>query len=194
MFEINPMNGSIVMNRGDSGEFPLVINQGNAFNPIPYTLGEQDSVYLAIEEPNQPFEDAIVNKVYTKNSAIVDDEGNIIIKIKPEDTVALMPGRYYYEIKLVTNNQNQYRNMYRVLTLNDDFTFTLIDERAGEELLSGTYEEFEDVINFMDTNGIVYQGTLQGKFILLQFDDLVYEREDMQVSTIIPQTRFTIWE
>lgn len=102
MFEIDPLSKAIFMNRGDSGQFPLIINLGTPMNPIIHKLDNNDTVYLAIEEPNQPFEDAIVKKVYAPGDRVLDANGDLIIKIKPDDTVALMPGKYYYEIKLVS--------------------------------------------------------------------------------------------
>ena len=57
-------------------------------------------MYFALMEPNKFWEQAILKQIYT-----IDDEkteeGDLIIKITPDETEYLTPGTYYYEIKLV---------------------------------------------------------------------------------------------
>ena len=85
----------IKINRGDSYEFTikapkLAINDNNVY----------DGVYLAILYPNQRVEDAVILKgIYTK--AEQDEKtGEIKIKLTPNDTKHLVPGVYYYTVKL----------------------------------------------------------------------------------------------
>ena len=49
-------------------------------------------------EPNQPFETAIVRKKFTNKD--LDDNGNVKVRFWPEDTQLLLPGKYYYQVKL----------------------------------------------------------------------------------------------
>ena len=71
-------------------------------------------------EPNQPFECALVKKKYTKETVRHDQCGNILIKIESEDTVALIPGKYYYQIKL--RKYTEYDD-YDVITVIDKTEF-----------------------------------------------------------------------
>ena len=90
-------NNIIVLNRGDSYSFNLTIIDENSESGI-YSLEGNDTVYLGIMDPNQPFELALVKKKYTVED--LDEAGNLFIEILPEDTVDLFPGIYYYSIKL----------------------------------------------------------------------------------------------
>lgn len=109
MFYLNS-NGIITLSRGDSAEAPLFLNQGTKICPIRYKLQGNDIVYLGVTEPNQKFEDAIIRKVYTKDN--LNDLGDVVVKLEPSDTVNLIPGKYYYEVKLsyYDNDGNNYIN------------------------------------------------------------------------------------
>ena len=65
-----------------------------------YTLQDSDVLYLGIMEPNQPFETAIIRKRVTNKD--IDDFGNLFVRFWPEDTLHVSPGKYYYQIKLQT--------------------------------------------------------------------------------------------
>ena len=56
-------------------------------------------MFFAIEEPHQRFECAIVRKVYTYLD--VNEEGDVVVKLSHDDTNNLLPGEYYYEVKLL---------------------------------------------------------------------------------------------
>lgn len=90
-------NNKICVTRGDSFSVPLFLNNGTEINPLRYELKEQDEVYLAIMVPNQPFEHALVKKVF--NHQNLNDYGDVQIEIDHEDTRCLEPGKYYYQIK-----------------------------------------------------------------------------------------------
>ena len=97
MFRIET-TGIVRVNRGDTFQCPLFINKGTELYPIRFRLKDEDKCYLGIMEPNQRFEDAIVKKVYTNSDE--NENGDIVIKFNTEDTLYLLPGKYYYEIKL----------------------------------------------------------------------------------------------
>ena len=100
MFNI-AKNGIITITRGDSAETSLYINIGTELEPEKWILADNDQVYLGIMEPNQLFEDAIVKKLYTKgNYTDKDDPEALTISFDCEDTENLLPGVYYYSIKL----------------------------------------------------------------------------------------------
>ena len=67
--------------------------------PARYALGNDDILCFAVTEPHQDFEHAIIKKVFTKDSPI-DEDRDLIISFKPEDTEYLVPGVYYYQVKL----------------------------------------------------------------------------------------------
>ena len=99
------LNGQITHYRGDTLSTPIKIFEGDKLSPIPYYLSENDTLYLGIMEPGQAFEDAIVKKVYTKDSS-KDNEGNILFELKTTDTEYLLPGKYYYTVKLKKQSED----------------------------------------------------------------------------------------
>lgn len=103
MFDYSPQH-IITVNRGDSFELPLFINAGTIFEPIRYELKDGDKVLFAVKEPHQSFENAIVRKLFTNND--LNDEGDVIIKFGTSDTENLLPGIYYYAVKLQFADMN----------------------------------------------------------------------------------------
>lgn len=112
MFNISD-SGTITLTRGDSFSSPLYINQGTELSPVRYILTENDTVYFAIMEENKSFEDAIIKKVYNGSSEATLD-GDIILKLKPQDTENLVCGKYIYTVKL---KQTVSQDDYDVTTL-----------------------------------------------------------------------------
>lgn len=94
------------MNRGDTFIHPLVINQGTELNFNQYQLQDDEYLYVAIMEPKQSFEDALIRKRYSKNSD-KDEDGNILFILDPIDTEYLLTGKYYITVKLrsIINNK-----------------------------------------------------------------------------------------
>jgi hypothetical protein len=90
-------NNMIIMNRGDTHEFDLIIEDANSSDGR-YRIQGDDTIYFGIMDPHQPFEEALVKKKFTVDDA--DEEGNLIIVINPEDTLDLLPGTYYYSVKI----------------------------------------------------------------------------------------------
>ncbi len=114
--------GIIKMFRGDSNELILDIKDGNNMYYSNYEITQDDTIYFGLMEIHQKFEDAILKKVFTLQD--VDQDGDIIIKIKPSDTEYLLPGKYYYSIKMKHNNSE---NDYDVYTIVKETEFWILD-------------------------------------------------------------------
>lgn len=95
-------NGIITMTAGDTFKYPMFINAGNIASPLRYILTENDKVCLSIKEPGQPFEHAIVRKVFTKDNLNVF--GDVVVELDNSDTENLVEGTYYYEVRLLYTN------------------------------------------------------------------------------------------
>ena len=98
-------NGFIRLTRGDSFDVPLFINRGDKCYPDRYYLQghPEATVYLGVMEPNQPFETALIRKKYNYQSKF-NENGDLIISFTPEDTENVLPGKYYYSIKIDRGN------------------------------------------------------------------------------------------
>lgn len=123
MFNI-AFNGVITVNRGDSFSFPLAVNLGTTLNPLEYFLNDKDFIYFAVMEPNQPFEDALIKKKYTVHDT--DQYGNVLIKFRPQDTQCVLPGKYYYQVKLQRFNSDDPED-YEVDTVIDKTLFYITE-------------------------------------------------------------------
>lgn len=99
MFKISD-NGIVTVNRGDSFEFPITLNIGDSIDRAEYNMRSTDVLYLGIMLPNQPFETALIRKKFTYTD--LDSDNNIVIRFWPEDTIYVLPGKYYYQVKLQT--------------------------------------------------------------------------------------------
>ena len=88
-----------IMNRGDSFEFPIVINSGTDLCFEKYNLTNSDKIYVGIMEPHQSFENALIRKVITCESE-TDGKGNPLLILTPEDTENVLTGKYFIMIKL----------------------------------------------------------------------------------------------
>lgn len=98
MFDISG-NGIIKINRGDTFSLDVFINLGTCLEPVQYVLEEDDRVYFALMEPNQSFEHALMRREFTK--ADLDEDDFVHMEFSNEQTEYLMPGTYYYMVKLV---------------------------------------------------------------------------------------------
>lgn len=100
-------NGFVKLTRGDTLDFPLFINEGTGCEPIRYYIKNhpEASVYFGVMEPNQPFEIALIRKSYDSNSE-VNENGDLVIHLAPEDTLNVLPGKYYYSVKVDFGNGN----------------------------------------------------------------------------------------
>jgi len=117
-------NNIIRMNRGDTFSFDFTISDENSPDGR-YILKNDDVLYLGLMDPHQPFENALVKKRYTKDDC--DEMGNLIIKFLPEDTLDLVPGVYYYSIKLhkITDDEEDYVD--EVVTIINKTKFIICD-------------------------------------------------------------------
>lgn len=104
MFQIAQDN-SIRISRGDSVVFSCFINAGTKIQPRRYTMINGDILYFAVMEPNCKFEDAILKKTFDSSSPTNDDK-DVLIEIKPTDTENLLPGLYYYTVKLQRTHED----------------------------------------------------------------------------------------
>lgn len=106
MLEIS-RNGIITLNRGDSFILEIDLNIGTPVDPILYYMKDEDKLYFAIMEPNQPFEHALVRKEFTKEDQ--KEDGDVVMTFSSTDTEFLLPGRYYYSVKLLRKeDENEY--------------------------------------------------------------------------------------
>lgn len=123
MFNIS-YNGIITINRGDSFRLPLMLNYGTKMEPLMYRMTPKSFVYFAVMEPNEPFENALIRKKYTIDD--VDEDGNIVIKFRPQDTQCVLPGKYYYQVKLQRFNSDDPED-YEVDTVIDKTQFFILE-------------------------------------------------------------------
>ena len=95
----------IRLTRGDTLVLPIQINQGDNMCLILYELEPKDELYFALTEPNQPWEQAILKKKFDFND---QKDGVIPLKLNPSDTMCLLPGLYYYQIKVRIYQDGEY--------------------------------------------------------------------------------------
>ena len=122
----NMAKNIIKMNRGDTYEFNLTIDDEGSENGK-YLLQGNDTVYFGLMEPNSAFEQSLVKKIYTEEDR--DKDGNIFITIEPEDTEHLLPGVYYYSVKLEVDHENgeTYESIHKVITVINKTKFIILD-------------------------------------------------------------------
>ena len=102
MYDYVESNASIIrINRGDTYRAPLFINVGTWVNPVRYDLQPEDKLYFGVMEPNKLWEQSILRQIYTTENSEFSQDVDIYIKIAPEETEFLRPGKYYYMVKLV---------------------------------------------------------------------------------------------
>lgn len=122
-------NNIIVLNRGDTYEFDLTIAD-EASADGRYHLQGDDALYLGIMDPGQPFEEALIRKKYTVEDT--DANGNLLAELRPEDTLDLIPGTYFYAVKLHINHTDVDANLDtysidKVVTVINKTKFILCD-------------------------------------------------------------------
>lgn len=106
------LNNIIMFNRGDTYEFDLTIDDDTSVDGRYHIQGD-DTIYFGIMDPHQSFEDALVKKKFTVEDA--DKNGNLTIVIEPEDTIDLLPGTYYYSVKIHMQHENIHPETQEVL-------------------------------------------------------------------------------
>lgn len=101
-------NNIITMSRGDNEKIALHLFHGtnDRLTNYSYFPNKNDKVFFGLMEPNQPWEKAILRQVYTvpeieELNKNFRKDGKMIIKLRSVDTEFLLPGTYYYMIKLL---------------------------------------------------------------------------------------------
>ena len=111
-------SGNIELNRGDSLGLDILVNIGTTLEKNIYKLTENDAVYFGLMEPNQPFECAIVKKKLSLNDQ--NEKGVMTLRLVPDDTLCLLPGKYFYQVKLAIHPDT-------VITLIDKSQFFILE-------------------------------------------------------------------
>ena len=97
MFTISN-NNIISLSRGDEVSTPIFINWGTQARPVRYILKGNDSLIFYLYEPNYNYEKCLLKKEYTKDD--LNEYGDVMLTFSEEETSHLLPGEYYYEIKV----------------------------------------------------------------------------------------------
>ena len=103
-------DGIITLSRGDNCEMPLFINAGTELEPLRYDLNKNNKtiIYFSLMQPNQYFENGCLRRMYSAENSLknknnkllhINANGDLVIYFEPKDTMYLMPGKYFYEIK-----------------------------------------------------------------------------------------------
>ena len=82
---------------GEEAEFWGIVGLLHDIDFELYPLTDADTIYVAILEPNQSFEDAIIRKVITKDSP-TDTENHPLLRLSSADTEFLRTGKYFITI------------------------------------------------------------------------------------------------
>lgn len=114
----------IIMNRGDTFAFDFTISDDSSSTGR-YVLQNDDALYFGVMDPHQPFEDALIRKKFTKDDC--DSAGNLTIVISPEDTLGLIPGVYYYAVKLHRMADTEEEYVDEIITVVNKTKFVLND-------------------------------------------------------------------
>jgi len=86
------------MNRGDDIDFIFRIESGTPLKPVKCLLEEGEALYFGVMQPNQQWENAILRKKLTNED--MDEDGNIKLHLFSKDTENIIPGTYYYMVKI----------------------------------------------------------------------------------------------
>lgn len=191
------INNMVTLTRGDTFERPLFLNKGTELKPIRYELKTDDKVYLAITEPNQPFECAIVKKTYGRENLNIN--GDIVIRLESQDTELLKPGQYYYTIKAEFVNNYKILNEDIIvsgetilkpqtrLTAGSTYQGHLIDIPKGEQyyvIPEGVELELSANDKIAKYSMIAYQSKINGEEV----------NTGSTINTVVPKTNFNIVE
>ena len=109
-------NNIITITRGDSFKLPVALNVGTASEPKYYDMTEFDMVFFAILQPNESWENALVKKTFNYADCLENGNG-VIVEFSPEDTESIVPGNYFYQIKLLKGKDPEWKNHESVVTI-----------------------------------------------------------------------------
>lgn len=106
MFDIS-LNHIITINRGESGSFTIPLNKGTSVNPEIVELDNDfDTIYFGVMQPENKFEFSIVRKLYHRED--LNEDGTLTITFEPNDSELLLPGNYFYEVKVKKYDLNEF--------------------------------------------------------------------------------------
>ena len=91
-------NGIITINRGDTVDILYPLKHGNRLELENFNFNSKSEIYLGILEPKQPWEFALIRKKYTIED--LDANNNLKLHLDRIDTINVLPGLYFYEIKV----------------------------------------------------------------------------------------------
>lgn len=94
----------ITMNRGDYLSLKIELKSGKFPHEEKYSVQEDDIIFFGLMEPNQPFERAILKKELGYDDYDIEG-GTLKVVLNPEDTIELVPGTYYYQIKVLYRDE-----------------------------------------------------------------------------------------
>lgn len=99
MFDVSG-NGIITISKGDDISAELILNGEADGTYCHYELQDGDIIKFFVLEPNVDAVESLASiyKEYTADD--LNENGNIILKLIPEDTSSLQSGSYIYTIKL----------------------------------------------------------------------------------------------
>jgi tetratricopeptide (TPR) repeat protein len=128
--ELDPNNLSALISKGNTYELMENYEEASKVYDIVMEVEATDIYDLMskgyVLENHQRFEDALVKKKFTVDD--LDPAGNLIIQIDPEDTLDLLPGRYFYAIKLLRDHLDEDgTEVYNVETVVDKTKFIICD-------------------------------------------------------------------
>lgn len=97
-------NNIITMTKGDSVSFTLPLLIGKEIDTEPVDLSNIEKIEFNVLAPFQLSDFAYIKKEYTPSD--VDEQGNLSISLAIEDTDDLEAGKYYYEVKLINEEDS----------------------------------------------------------------------------------------
>ena len=208
------INNMVTLTRGDTFERPLFLNKGTELKPIRYELKTDDRVYLAITEPNQPFEKAVLKKVYGRENTNIN--GDVVIRLESEDTEMLIPGQYYYTIK--AEFVNNYKILNGDINITNPSTLQAQTKLAkgsicqGQEIRIPEGQQYyvvpegqtlalDDGDKIAKYSMVAYKSEVNGNLIITKEDGQIQVIElkgrintGNSVNTVVPKTNFNIVE
>ena len=126
MINIDSGNKIITLTRGDTETITFKTNIGSGVEPKYYELTEKDILYFGLMEPNQKFEDAILKKRINYET-FKHYNNEYVLKFTSSDTEDLLPGTYYYQIKLFIESDPENYGNESIYTIVPKTKFFILD-------------------------------------------------------------------
>lgn len=128
-------NWAIRLNRGDDVHFPFFLNKGTVAEPIRYVFeaGDGCELYFYIMHVNQNPDCPIRKLTFTSDDDLYIDpdtgkpNGDILIRLKSEDTADLPDGEYRYQVKVKIKDETQDNLGYSINTVTNRLPFIVVD-------------------------------------------------------------------